>query len=258
MKFDKEKRVYSPGTIIALSALIAFIVSLTVLFVYISFVGIKKDVVSQGDIVYISYVMRDENNSVIDHGNSSFVVGRGDVIKGIDDAVLGMKIGDTKTITLNPELAYGNYSSNKVINFTNAEFFEQFDVLLNIEFNDTVENFTKMFGEEPIVNKTYEGQLWNITVIKVEDGNVFLRHEPENGLLISLPYYSGNYIVILENDKIRLRPIPIEGQTMFTAIGAARIAEVGRNYITLDFNHPFAGRTLIFNIKILNITKQGL
>ncbi len=37
-----------------------------------------------------------------------FTVGEGQMIKGFDAAVVGMRIGETKTVTLSPEDAYGN------------------------------------------------------------------------------------------------------------------------------------------------------
>ena len=40
----------------------------------------------------------------------TFVLGSGQMIKGFDEAVVGMKPGETKTVTLTPDQAYGEYS----------------------------------------------------------------------------------------------------------------------------------------------------
>lgn len=44
----------------------------------------------------------------------SFTVGSGQMIKGFDEAVKTMKPGETKTVTLSPDEAYGEYDESKV------------------------------------------------------------------------------------------------------------------------------------------------
>ena len=44
-----------------------------------------------------------------------FVAGAGQMIKGFDKGVIGMKVGDEKTITLPPEEAYGEYDKSKIL-----------------------------------------------------------------------------------------------------------------------------------------------
>jgi len=70
--------------------------------------------IKKGDKVKVDYTGKLEDGSIFDsstHGDHShpleFEVGAGQLIKGFDEAVLGMELGDTKTITLQPEEAYG-------------------------------------------------------------------------------------------------------------------------------------------------------
>lgn len=53
----------------------------------------------------------------------SFVIGSGDLINGFNDAVIGMKAGETKNVTLPPEQAYGYYNASLVLpyNLSNVE-----------------------------------------------------------------------------------------------------------------------------------------
>ena len=48
----------------------------------------------------------------------SFIVGSNEVIDGISDAVIGMKVGETKNWTIPPEKAYGVYNSSDIRPFS--------------------------------------------------------------------------------------------------------------------------------------------
>jgi FKBP-type peptidyl-prolyl cis-trans isomerase SlyD len=48
----------------------------------------------------------------------------------------------------------------------------------------------------------------------------------------------------------------LQGQDNEGGVVNARVAEVRDETVLLDFNHPLAGKTLKFNVKILNIQEQ--
>ncbi len=64
-----------------------------------------------GDRVRVHYTGRLEGGEVFDSSRDGepleFTVGAGDVIPGFDEAVRGMQVGETKTIEIEPEDAYG-------------------------------------------------------------------------------------------------------------------------------------------------------
>lgn len=84
-----------------------------------------KGVVEKGDKIAIDYIGRFTDGKVFDTSIDSvakeskifnsgrwyepleFVVGSGKVIKGFDDAVLGLRPGQSKVVTIPPEQAYG-------------------------------------------------------------------------------------------------------------------------------------------------------
>ena len=72
----------------------------------------------KGNKVKVEYEGKFDNGEIFDsskHGEHShpleFVVGKGQVISGFEEAVIGLKKGDEKEIKLESEEAYGNYDS---------------------------------------------------------------------------------------------------------------------------------------------------
>lgn len=138
------------------------------------------DVVKDGDIIKVHYTGRlkdgDEFDSTRDRDPFIFVVGVGQVVKGFDQAVLGMKVGDKKTITLTPDLAYGLHRTENLLEFPLA-------------------SMPHMQGFKP-------------------------------GMQLKLPLQGGRAV-------------------------SARVVEVTDEVIRLDANHPLAGKTLIFDLEIV-------
>ena len=74
-----------------------------------------------GDVVALHYTGRLSDGTIFDTSEGgtplSFTLGSGQVIPGFEEAALGMEEGDTKTVTIPEEKAYGSYDAEKVINF---------------------------------------------------------------------------------------------------------------------------------------------
>ena len=79
--------------------------------------------VKKGDKVKVDYIGKFEDGSIFDsstHGDHSnpleFEVGSGQIIKGFDEAVIGMNIADEKKIKLSHEEAYGEINPQLIQN----------------------------------------------------------------------------------------------------------------------------------------------
>ena len=89
--------------------------------VHRTFASAADKEVIKGDRVEIHYVGSLESDgsqfdSSRDRGQPlGFTVGQGQMIKGFDDGVLGMKIGEQKTLVLPPALAYGDVSPENIL-----------------------------------------------------------------------------------------------------------------------------------------------
>jgi len=99
--------------------------------------GMKVEVLKEGtgvqaksgDYVTVNYVGTLENgtkfDSSIDRGTPfPFTLGAGEVIKGWDLGVLGMRVGEKRKLTVPPELGYGNNAVGGVIPANSTLIFE--------------------------------------------------------------------------------------------------------------------------------------
>jgi len=131
--------------------------------------------VKAGDTVSVDYTGRLVNGSVFDTSIGrvplEFTVGAGQMISGFDAAVIGMRVGEEKTITLPPEEAYGAPNPANIVAVPAAN----------------IPNGTKV------------------------------------------------------------------GDTLYSGGTAVKVVAVTNETVTIDANHPLAGKTLIFDIKIVKI-----
>lgn len=70
-----------------------------------------KSGANNGDTVEVDYTGRFQDGKVFDSSKGreplEFTLGEGQLIQGFEEAVIGMKVGDRKTVTIPPEKAYG-------------------------------------------------------------------------------------------------------------------------------------------------------
>ncbi len=102
----------------------------------------KKTIAKEGREVQVHYKGSFDDGTVFDssydRGHTiGFTVGAGEMISGFDAAVSGMKVGETKQVTLEPEEAYGNHNPDGVQAVPRESFPEdfQFEEGLVIEGN---------------------------------------------------------------------------------------------------------------------------
>jgi peptidylprolyl isomerase len=78
----------------------------------------QQPVVKTGDTVKVYYSVSFPGGTAFESNKNGtpleFTVGAGEVVKGFDTAVVGMSPGQTKTVTLPPEDAYGPYNPDLV------------------------------------------------------------------------------------------------------------------------------------------------
>jgi FKBP-type peptidyl-prolyl cis-trans isomerase 2 len=136
-----------------------------------------------GDIVKVNYTGKLEDGTIFDSSEGraplEFTLGAGQMIPGFEKAVLGMKVGETKTVTIPSKEAYGQRHDELVMEIPREEL-------------------------PPDLN-------------------------PQVGLQLQSTRSDGAIVVVT-------------------------IIEVADTTITVDANHPLAGKDLIFEIKLVSIS----
>ena len=139
-------------------------------------------IVKIGDTIKVDYVGSFEDGTIFDASQKGapleFKVGAGEMIKGFDDAVKTMSVGEEKEITILPQDAYG-------------------------------------LIEERLIQKVPKKHLPQT-------------QEPKIGMAIMVHLPTGQKI-------------------------PARIVEIDDEQVTFDLNHPLAGKTLKFKIKVVEV-----
>ncbi|KAM0679081.1 peptidylprolyl isomerase fpr3 [Binucleata daphniae] len=75
------------------------------------------DGAKKGDMLHVKYVGKLENGKIFDRCTNDhfcFVLGKGEVIKGWDVGLVGMKIGEKRKLTIEPEYGYGKKKIGKI------------------------------------------------------------------------------------------------------------------------------------------------
>ncbi len=79
----------------------------------------------QGDTVQLHYTGKLQDGTVFDTSRQrmplKFTIGQGQVIPGFEQAVLGMKVGDTKTTVIPVDQAYGPRRDDMVITMSKSQ-----------------------------------------------------------------------------------------------------------------------------------------
>ena len=93
--------------------------------------------VKEGDTVRVHYTGRLEDGTVFDTSEDGasmeFKVGDGELLKAFEQAVIGMAVGETKTIQIPAEEAYGTRKDEMVFEFDRTRAPENFDAEIGQE-----------------------------------------------------------------------------------------------------------------------------
>ena len=108
--------------------------------------GCGAKTAKEGDTVKIEYTLKLEDGSVFDTSVGKdpfeFTIGEGQVITGFEDAVKGMKVGESKAVTLSPDEAYGDYDDSLLTVVDRTQLPEDLDPKVGDQLQATHEDGT--------------------------------------------------------------------------------------------------------------------
>ena len=189
----------------------------------------------------------------------NFTLGYGGLLKGFEEAVVGMRAQEEKEFTLPPEKAYGDPKPNLI------------DVVPRIQRSPIVQNvstvkFIEDVGLQPTVglefkigNRSDYELTWGMRVLEVYNDTVVFRFLPaENNTIMTV---FGAADVYSEGDEILIEIKPTMGQRIVAlsssgSLVSGRVVGLDDENVTIDFNNELAGKTLTFKVKLVDITPQ--
>ena len=122
----------------------------------------KMQQVKSGDKIKVHYHGRLTNGETFDKSEGreplEFEVGSGMVIKGFDDGVTGMAVGDKKTINIPADEAYGVKNSDMIIDMPKDRFPKDIEIEVGI----------------PLSMSDGQGQQFQVVVAEVQEDVIIL------------------------------------------------------------------------------------
>jgi FKBP-type peptidyl-prolyl cis-trans isomerase 2 len=266
---------------------------------------VGEKTVKIGDNISVDYIGSLENGKVFDtsiekvanennltphiggYKPLKFTVGKGRVVKGFDEGVIGMKVGDNRTITIPPEKGYGLTKPELIRVFPivqvipeTTEMPKEMDIPVS-EFDrvvgsghkagetvgipDTNINLTILNISTSNVSLSYKlkvgdviwskGAPWNETVIKIDNKNITLRANASKNAIVQFQGAPWNSTVVgLDNVNITLRHNPIPETIVPGMFGQTKVS-FNETSIIMDQNPELAGKTLVFKVTLVSIDK---
>ncbi len=117
--------------------------------------------IANNNVVNIKYKLTDNDNNVLDQsddGKFSFLMGAGNIIPGLENALVDRQIGDTFSVNIDPAEAYGEYKEDLVHKVPRTQFPQDIDIEVGMQFQ----------GQTP------DGHTAVVKVAKVTESDVFV------------------------------------------------------------------------------------
>ena len=127
--------------------------------------------ISDNKVVTIDYTLKDDSGKILDTSKGkkalSYIHGIGSIIPGLEKACEGKTKGDSFSVSINPNEAYGEYNPEMVVAVTKDKFEDQSILEVGMQFQTQTEygiqifsvlsiegNSVKLDGNHPLAGKT--------------------------------------------------------------------------------------------------------
>ncbi|MCG7844608.1 MAG: FKBP-type peptidyl-prolyl cis-trans isomerase [Methanomassiliicoccales archaeon] len=216
--------------------------------------------VASNDALYpksLSFTLR-ENTT---YKPLAFTVGGGQMISGFDAAVVGMKVGETRTVTLTPAEAYGEMDEAKLISF---------DLLETVPLLETftASAFLSEYGVSPVAGMTVTDPDWgwSATVLDYNEqvNRVTVKNVPTLNALYHIYGTTTGWDVLVSDIDSATDQITVEHQLtdadsdmikgMYgsSTFFITQVDEANGTAV-MNFNGELLGKSLVFTITVVSI-----
>lgn len=99
--------------------------------------------IANDTVVSFNYTLTDENGEVLDKSNGeplAYLHGHHNIIPGLESALLGKKVGDKLTVTVEPKDGYGEYLAEAVQEVPRANFQGVDNIAVGMQFQTQTED----------------------------------------------------------------------------------------------------------------------
>lgn len=175
-----------------------------------------------------------------------FTPGKGQMLPALEAGMIGLEIGEKRNITLTPEEGYGEWYLEYTMTTPRVAVVPK---LINVSLSEFMLNI----GKEPEMNESIQLNYWTAKVVTITNSTVTLLNEPDDGTTIDTEY--GPAAVTLNDTHITTNLDLESGAVITTLFGEGVISYVNDTDFTVDFNHPLAGMTLVFEVMVRDIIK---
>ncbi|OIO21131.1 hypothetical protein COV61_04485 [Candidatus Micrarchaeota archaeon CG11_big_fil_rev_8_21_14_0_20_47_5] len=227
----------------------------------------------EGSIIQADYTLMLENGSILDSSIGSVALDAkvwspertyapmtfpikkdNGYLEKFTYSFVGMYEGQKKRITLSPKEAYGLENESKII--SNQRYFEgsRYEAV-------PLSVFTEKNIDVQVNSTVWPNRYWNAAVVEIRTGSaeVLLRHNMQEGLVVGW-YSMPETVVEVTNETYRVRLDPIEGESYSVPnpentqeLVKIRALKVENETVYFDYNHPLAGKTIMFDIVLVKI-----
>ena len=138
----------------------------------------------KGHFVKIQYTIKLPNGRTVGKSSANkplgFTIGRGKVLKGLEQGVIGMQAGQSRTISVSPDEGYGHRNPDLVIRVSRQELPTQNDIKIGrtvqyMNESGAMVNFLIIAADQETVtldaNHPFAGQelIYEVTMVSVEE-----------------------------------------------------------------------------------------
>ncbi len=98
----------------------------------------KGEEIQEGKVVTMSYLLTNPEGEELDRADVSdpfsYLHGVGQIVPGLEKALIGMKAGDKKKVVVTPDEAYGQMVEDLIMTVSRSQFPEGVDLQPGMEF----------------------------------------------------------------------------------------------------------------------------